>query len=36
VVNLLERDDRNYLATSRGIELKKPGLNLLAMYTIGF
>lgn len=36
VDNLFDRDYRNYLATSRGIELKEPGLSLLATYTIGF
>ncbi len=34
--NLLDEDYHNFLATSRGFELKEPGLSLLASYTISF
>lgn len=34
--NLFNEDYRNFLATSRGFELKEPGLSLIASYTISF
>ena len=34
--NLFDQDYRNFLATSRGFELKEPGLSLMAMYRVSF
>jgi len=34
--NLLDKDYRNALSTSRGFELKEPGINLRLVWNIGF
>ena len=36
VDNVFDEDYRDYLSTSRGIELKEPGLNFLATYRLWF
>jgi hemoglobin/transferrin/lactoferrin receptor protein len=36
VENVFDEDYRDYLSTSRGIELKEPGLNFLATYRLWF
>ncbi|KMY66235.1 hypothetical protein AAU61_17260 [Desulfocarbo indianensis] len=36
VENVFDEDYRDYLSTSRGIELKDPGLNFMAVYRLWF
>jgi hemoglobin/transferrin/lactoferrin receptor protein len=36
VENVFDEDYRNYLATSRGVELKEPGFSFLAVYRLWF
>ena len=34
--NLLDKDYRNYLSASRGIELKEPGVGVRVTWQVGF
>ena len=36
VDNVFDEEYRDYLSTSRGMELREPGLNFLALYRLWF